>query len=138
MPLIVTVFAAQLPVTPAGRPLKVAPVAPVVLYVMFVIGVLMHTVWLSVPKPEVSTIVFRGVTVTFVLAEAVQPFASVTVRLYTPALAEVAPGIEGFCREDTNPFGPVHEYEAIPFGPPNRLMVPVWQTGLLLEADAMS
>ena len=30
VPLMVTTFAAQLPVTPGGRPLKVAPVAPVV------------------------------------------------------------------------------------------------------------
>jgi hypothetical protein len=31
VPLIVTVLAAQFPVTPVGKPLKVAPVAPVVL-----------------------------------------------------------------------------------------------------------
>ena len=30
VPLIVTTFAAQLPVTPAGNPVTVAPVAPVV------------------------------------------------------------------------------------------------------------
>jgi hypothetical protein len=44
VPLIVTTFPAQAPVTPVGRPLNVAPVAPVVEYVILVIAVLMHTV----------------------------------------------------------------------------------------------
>ena len=43
-PLIVTTLAAQLPVTPAGKPLKVAPVAPVVEYVILVIAVFIHLV----------------------------------------------------------------------------------------------
>lgn len=37
---MVTVFIAQLPVIPAGNPLIAAPVAPVVAYVMVVIGAL--------------------------------------------------------------------------------------------------
>jgi hypothetical protein len=36
-----------------------------------------------------------------------------------------------------NPFGPVHEYMVIPFGVPDRFIVPVSQTGLLLEAVAI-
>ena len=55
---MVTVLAAQLPVTPVGRPEKVAPVAPVVASVILVIAELIQTVWL-VP----GAIVFNGVTV---------------------------------------------------------------------------
>ena len=73
-------MAAQLPVTPAGRPLNVAPVAPVVEYVILVIGVLIHTVWLLVPGAEVSVIVLSGVTVIVPLAVTVpQPPVKVTV-----------------------------------------------------------
>ena len=75
VPLIVNTFAAQLPVTPAGRPDTVAPVAPVVARVMLVIAVLIQAVrsWpaamvfttitvivpvaLTVPQPPVSGIV---------------------------------------------------------------------------------
>ena len=63
VPLIVIVFAAQLPVTPAGKPVIVAPVAPVVAYVTVVIGVFIQSVWLSVPGAEVRVIVLFGVTV---------------------------------------------------------------------------
>ena len=41
---MVTVLAAQLPVTPAGRPEKVAPVAPVVAKEILVIAELIQTV----------------------------------------------------------------------------------------------
>ena len=58
MPLIVTTFNAQLPVTPAGKPVKLAPVAPVVLYVMLVMAVLIHTVCALVPSAEVKVMVF--------------------------------------------------------------------------------
>jgi hypothetical protein len=53
----------QPPVTPAGSPETVAPVAPVVEYVIVVIAVLMHRIWLFVPAAEVRVIVFAGVTV---------------------------------------------------------------------------
>ena len=54
VPLIVTTLASQEPVTSAGKPLKLAPVAPVVAYVILVIGVLMQTVCASVPDADVS------------------------------------------------------------------------------------
>ena|SRR5437879_13913809 len=38
VPLMVATLAAQLPVTPAGSPLKVAPVAPAVVYVILVMA----------------------------------------------------------------------------------------------------
>ena len=57
---MVTTLAAQFPVTPAGKPLKVAPVAPVVEYVILVMAVLIHLVWLLVPAADVSVIVFVG------------------------------------------------------------------------------
>jgi hypothetical protein len=63
VPLIVATFEAQAPVTPAGNPLNVAPVAVVVAYVMPVIAVLMHRVCESVPAADVRAIVFAGVTV---------------------------------------------------------------------------
>ena len=60
---MVATLAAQLPVTPAGNPLKVAPVAPVVAYVMVVIGVLIQTVCALVPAAEVKVTVLFAVTV---------------------------------------------------------------------------
>ena len=43
---MVTTFPAHEPVTPAGKPVNVAPVAPVVANVIFVIALLIQTVWL--------------------------------------------------------------------------------------------
>ena len=57
---MVTTFASQLPVTPAGRPVIPAPVAPVVAYVILAIAVLMQTVCASVPAAEVSVTVLSG------------------------------------------------------------------------------
>jgi hypothetical protein len=51
-----------LPVTPAGNPENVAPVAPVVVYVILVTGLLIHTVCALVPAAELRDIVFSGVT----------------------------------------------------------------------------
>jgi len=47
----------KVPVTPGGKSENVAPVAPVVLYVIGVIAVFTQTVWLSVPGAEVSVMV---------------------------------------------------------------------------------
>jgi len=47
----------KVPVTPTGKPENVAPVAPVVLYVIGVMGVFTQTVWLSVPGAEVQVMV---------------------------------------------------------------------------------
>ena len=55
---MVATLPAQDPATPAGKPEKVAPVAPVVAKEILVIAELMQTVWL-VP----GVIVFNGVTV---------------------------------------------------------------------------
>ncbi len=63
VPLIVTTFDAHDPVTPLGRPLKLAPVAPVVLYVIFVIELLRHLVCTLVPTADESVMLFDGVTV---------------------------------------------------------------------------
>src|SRR6185295_9468139 len=80
VPLIVTTLAAHGPVTPAGRPVKVAPVAPVVPYVMLAIAVLIQTVCASVPAADVSVMVLFGVTVIVPLAVITpQPPVSVTV-----------------------------------------------------------
>ena len=73
---MVTIFPAHEPVTPAGKPVNVAPVAPVVANVIFVIALLIQTVWL-VP----TAIVFAGLTVIVpvVVAAGVQPPVVVTV-----------------------------------------------------------
>lgn len=69
-PLMVTVLEAKDPDTPAGRPEKVAPVAPVVVSVMGVIAAFRQTV-----RFWPAAIVFSGVTVTTAFAVLVQPVA---------------------------------------------------------------
>jgi hypothetical protein len=77
---MVTTLAAHEPVTPAGKPLKVAPVAPVVAYVILVIGVLTHTICDVVAAAEVNEMVLAGVTVMVPLAVTTpQPPVKVTV-----------------------------------------------------------
>jgi hypothetical protein len=49
----------------------------------------------------------KGLTVTEVLAVVVHPLASVTIKLYVPDAAVVTFNIEGFCRLEVYPFGPV-------------------------------
>ena len=63
VPDIVTVFEFQVPVTPAGNPFTVAPVAPVVEYVMFDIGLPLQMLCVLVPVAEVKVIVLVGFTV---------------------------------------------------------------------------
>jgi len=60
-PLIVMFPAEYVPLTPAGSPLKVAPLAPVDVYVISVIGELRQTV--CVLFADVSVMVLAGVTV---------------------------------------------------------------------------
>ena len=74
---MVTVLAAQEPFTPAGRPAKDAPVAPVVANEMLVIAVLIQVVRLTP-----AAIVLLGITVIVpvaVTAGVVQPPVVVTV-----------------------------------------------------------
>ena len=68
---MVTTSAAQLPVTPVGNPVIVAPVAPVVAYVIFVMPVLIHRVCASVPIAELRVMVLSGVTVIVPVVEIV-------------------------------------------------------------------
>jgi hypothetical protein len=86
-PLIVKVLELQLPVTPAGRPETVAPVAVVVAYVILVSAVLIQRVWASVPTAELLAIVLFGVTVivpVIVFVPPVQPPVIVTVYVKVP------------------------------------------------------
>jgi len=62
VPEMVMVPPEKVPVTPAGKSENVAPVAPVVLYVIGVIAVFTQTVWLSVPGAEVRVMVLLGCT----------------------------------------------------------------------------
>ena len=68
---MVATLAAQAPVTPAGSPVNIAPVAPVVTYVIFVMAVLIHTVCASVPTAELKVMVLSGFTVTVPVVEMV-------------------------------------------------------------------
>ena len=82
VPLIVATFANQLPLTPAGSPLKLAPIAPVVAYVMLVIAALTHTLCAFVNAAELNVIVLVGLTVIVpvaVFVPPVQPPVIVTV-----------------------------------------------------------
>jgi len=70
----------KVPVTPAGKPENIAPVAPVVLYVIDVMGVFTQTVWLSVPGSEVRVMVLLGCTMMVPVAVTFpQPPVRVTV-----------------------------------------------------------
>ena len=71
----------KVPVTPAGRPENVAPVAPVVLYVIGLMAVFTQTIcWLSVPGAEVSVMVLLGCTMMVPVAVTFpQPPVRVTV-----------------------------------------------------------
>jgi len=70
----------KVPLTPAGKPQNVAPVAPVVLYVIGVMAVFTQTVWLSVPGAEVRVMVLLGRTMMVPLAVTFpQPPVRVTV-----------------------------------------------------------
>jgi len=70
----------KVPVTPAGKPENVAPVAPVVLYVIGVIAVFTQTVWLFVPGAEVRVMVLLGCTMIVPVAVTFpQPPVRVTV-----------------------------------------------------------
>ena len=72
----------KLPVTPAGKPENVAPVAPVVLYVIGVIAVFTQTVWLSVPGAEVSVmVVLLGCTMMVPVAVVTPPQPPVKVTV---------------------------------------------------------
>jgi hypothetical protein len=86
-PVMVTTFADQLPVTSAGRPANVAPVAVVVVYVIFVSAVLIQSVCASVPDAELLAMVLFGVTVivpVIVFVPPVQPPVIVTVYVKVP------------------------------------------------------
>ena len=70
----------KVPVTPAGKPENVAPVAPVVLYLIGVIAVSTQTVWLFVPGAEVRVMVLLGRTMMVPVAVTFpQPPVKVTV-----------------------------------------------------------
>jgi hypothetical protein len=64
---------------PGGKPENVAPVAPVVLYVIGVIAVFTQTVWLSVLGSEVSVMLGCTMMVPVAVVTLPQPPVKVTV-----------------------------------------------------------
>jgi hypothetical protein len=67
------------PLTPVGKPENVASLAPVVRYVISVIGVFTQTVWLSVPGSEVRVMVGLGCTMMVPLAVLTPPQSPLTL-----------------------------------------------------------
>ena len=93
---MVTTFPAQDPVTPAGKPVTVAPVAPVVPRVIVVIGELIQTVRLM----PVAT-VFNGVTVIVpVVVAGGQPPVVVTVYVNVPLAVGVPLMVNTFAAQE--------------------------------------
>ena len=87
VPLIVTVLLFHTPVTPVGKPVTVAPVAPVVEYVMLVIALPIHTDCDDVDDPLVNDMVLPEVTTirpVAVFVPPVHPPVIVTVKLNVP------------------------------------------------------
>ena len=72
----------KVPVTPVGKPENVAPVVPVVLYLIGVIAVFTQTVWLAVPGAEVSVmVVLLGCTMMVPVAVVTPPQPPVKVTV---------------------------------------------------------
>ena len=79
--MVITPFK-KVSIRPGGKSGEVAPVAPVVLYVMSVIGVFTQTVWLSVPGAEVSVmVVLLGCTMMVPVAVVTPPQPPVKVTV---------------------------------------------------------
>jgi hypothetical protein len=88
--------------------------------------------------PELREIATEGVIAVFtdtvvVPAKLVQPL-TVTVTLYVPAMAVVAPGREGFCTELVKVEGPVQAYVAPDTAGVVKLIALPVHTGELLPA----
>lgn len=81
VPLMVTVLLEKLPVTPGGRPVKIASVAPVVLYVILPIEAVKHKICASVPVAEVRDIVGQGTKTVKVLSKGVPVLGSSLTKL---------------------------------------------------------
>lgn len=116
----------QPPVTPAGKPVMVAPVALVVVYIMSFSAWLIHSIWSVVFTGEYSDIVLGGVVVIEPLAVTVpQPPVKVTVYGHTPTVAGDTPLIV-----TTPVFGPLlAQLPLIPAGKPVKV-APVAQVVL--------
>ena len=71
----------------------------------------------AAPGKEIKEGFGKALTVTLVLELAKHPLASVTIKVYVPDAAVVAPASEGFCREEEKLFGPSQLYENVPVPP---------------------
>jgi hypothetical protein len=78
-----------------------------------------------------------ALTITVVVALSEQPLSLVTVKVYVPAMAAVAFGIDGDRLVLEKPLGPIQLYEVILSEPPVSCMVAPIQTGELLDAIAV-
>ena len=76
---MVAILEAQVPVTPAGNPLKLAPVAPLAVMVILAMAVLMHFVCAIEPAEEVR--------VALLIAERVTTEATLSALVPSPTEA---------------------------------------------------
>ena len=88
-PLMVIFPAEYVPLTPAGSPLNVAPLAPVEVYVILAIGEFRQTVWVLLA--DVRVMVLTGVTVMVPVAVTL-PHPPVRVTVYPNGLPVVVDG----------------------------------------------
>jgi len=88
-PLIVMFPAEKEPVTPGGRPVNVAPVAPVDVYIILAMGELRQAVWVLLA--DVRVMVLTGLTVMEPVAVTV-PHPPVRVTVYPNGLPVVVVG----------------------------------------------
>ena len=88
-PLIVMLPAEYVPLTPAGSPLNVTPVAPVDVYVILTIAEFRQTLWVLLP--DVSVMVLTGLTVMVPVAVTL-PHPPVRVTVYPNGLPVVVDG----------------------------------------------
>lgn len=75
-----------------------------------------------------------GFTTTVTVPDTPVHPATVAVTEYVPDAAIVAAAMDGFCDEDINPFGPVHEYVAPAMVLAVKFNVEPAHIGLLLPA----
>ncbi len=109
-------------------------VAPVTVGVVKLIVAPVH-IGVLLPAVGVAGVVF---TTTAVVPTALVQPPTVTVKLYVPAIAAVAPVRVGFCRAEVNALGPVHAYVAPVTAVVVKLIVFPVHTGLLLDGAGVA
>ena len=77
-----------------------------------------------------------GLIVIVTVTGVASPHELPAVNVYTPAPADVTETIEGFCKADVNPFGPVQLQVVAPVAVPVKFKVALSHTGLVVAPAA--